>query len=320
MATIKDVAKKAGVGISSVSRYLNKSGYVSEENKAKIEKAISELNYKPSYIARTLKARHAYMVALFVPTISHPFFCKIAYYIEQFLYERGYKTVIISSQNNKQKEIDLLAMLEQNQVDGAIFITHHYYEKINPKLPIVTIDRHLAESVPCITSDNYQSSRKALEFLAERGCKNIGFIGGQPRTESEVLYRYYAYQEFVHERKMPSIVSYSDIAHGEEYEVVRAFFEKNPQTDGVFTVTDMLANMAYQYAVANGKKVPQDLKIISYDGIMSEWVQYPKFTCVKQDLESMAKTAVETLLRKIKGKHCDKKIVIPCSFIEGETT
>ena len=85
MATIKDVAKKAGVGISSVSRYLNKSGYVSEENKAKIEKAISELNYKPSYIARTLKARHAYMVALFVPTISHPFFCKIAYYIEQFL-------------------------------------------------------------------------------------------------------------------------------------------------------------------------------------------------------------------------------------------
>ena len=53
---------------------------------------------------------------------------------------------------------------------------------------------------------------------------------------------------------------------------------------------------------------------------MSEWVQYPKFTCVKQDLESMAKTAVETLLRTIKGKHCDKKIVIPCSFIEGETT
>ena len=211
-------------------------------------------------------------------------------------------------------------MLEQNQVDGAIFITHHYYEKMNSKLPLVTIDRHLAEGVPCITSDNYQSTFNALEFLYQSGCKKIGFIGGQPRTESEVLYRYYAYQEFVHERDLPSIVSYSDIPHGEEYEVVRAFFENNPKTDGIFAASDMLANMVYQYATAHNIRVPEELKIISYDGIISEWIQYPDFTCVKQNVEAMAKAAVDVLLRRIKGKPYDKKTVIPCTFVKGKTT
>lgn len=320
MATIKDVAAHAGVGTSTVSRYLNNSGYVSEDHKIKIKHAIEKLNYKPNYSAKTLKSQRSNMIALFVPTIDHPFFCKIAYYVEHYLYEQEYGTIIVSSQDNKQKEIDLLEMLEKQQIDGAIFITHHDYADMPIDLPIVTIDRHLSSEIPCITSDNHYSSVKAIEFLISKGCKNIGFLGGQPRAESEVLQRYFAYLSVMSENNMPTYIEYADLIHGEEKILANRFLQKYPMVDGVYVASDMLANALYQTVIESGKRVPQDIKIIAYDGILMDWIKHPNMTCVKQDLSGMAKAAVEQLMHKIRKEKTEKKVYIPSTFVEGETT
>lgn len=320
MATIKDVASVAGVGTSTVSRYLNNSGYVSDAQKKNIQIAIEKLNYKPNYSAKTLKSQRSNMIALFVPTINHPFFCKIAYYVEHYLYEQKYGTIIVSSQDNKQKEIELLQMLSNQQIDGAIFITHHDYANMQKDLPVVTIDRHLSEDIPCITSDNRLSSIEAVKFLIKKGCKKIGLLGGQPRTESEVLQRYFAYLSVMSELNMPTFIEYSDIIHGEEKEVAKRFLDNNPSVDGVFVTSDTLANALYQALIDRGRKVPQDVKIIAYDGILMDWIKHPNMTCIKQDLDGMAKEAVKQLMHRIKKEPTEKKVYVPCTFVEGETT
>ncbi len=320
MATIKEVAALAGVGTSTVSRYLNQSGYVSEAQKEKIRAAIRELNYRPNYSAKSLKAQQSNMVALFIPTIAHPFFCKIAYFVEDYLKQAGYRTIMISSQNDRQKETDALIMLENRQIDGAIFITHHDYSDIDVTLPIVTVDRHLADGIPCITSNNHQSAYSAVKYLASRGCRQIGFLGGQPRAESEVLQRYYAYLGAMAEMNMETSICFEDFRHGEEKQVAEKFMNTYPRVDGVFVTSDVLANALFQCAFERGIRVPEDLKIISYDGILSDWISHPVFTCVRQDLDGMAKAVVEELLHRINGEPYKAKIYIPCTFVEGETT
>ncbi len=320
MATIKEVAALAGVGTSTVSRYINQSGYVSEVQKEKIQAAIRELNYKPNYSAKSLKTQQSNMVALFIPTIAHPFFCKIAYFVEHYLQENGYRTLMISSQNDRQKEIDALLMLENRQIDGAIFITHHDYSDIDASLPIVTVDRHLADGIPCITSDNHASSYRAVKFLADKGCKKIGFLGGQPRAESEVLQRYYAYLSAMADLGMDTSICFVDFQHGEEKQVAEKFLSTYPQVDGAFVTSDVLANALFQCAFERGIRIPEDLKILSYDGILADWISHPAFTCVKQDLDGMAKAVVEELMHKINGEPYKGKVYIPCTFVEGETT
>ncbi len=320
MATIKEVAALAGVGTSTVSRFINQSGYVSEAQKEKIQAAIRELNYRPNYSAKSLKAQQSNMVALFIPTIAHPFFCKIAYFVEHYLQEAGYRTIMISSQNDRKKETDALIMLENRQIDGAIFITHHDYSDIDATLPIVTVDRHLADGIPCITSDNHASSYRAVQYLIQKGCKKVGFLGGQPRAESEVLQRYYAYLSAMADAGMTARICFEDFKHGEEKQVAERFIQAYPDVDGVFVTSDVLANALFQCAFARNVKVPEDLKIISYDGILADWVSHPVFTCVRQDLDGMAKAAVGELLHRINGEPYKTKIYIPCTFVEGETT
>ena len=118
MVQIKDVAKRAGCGTSTVSRVLNNSGYVSKETRERIERAIKELKYVPNQMGRNLKRLSSHLVALFVPTISHPFFSKIAYYIENYLYKYGFRMIIVSSQDNKEKEVKLLDMIKINKLMG----------------------------------------------------------------------------------------------------------------------------------------------------------------------------------------------------------
>ena len=119
IAGIRDVARKAQVGVGTVSRYLNESGYVSKESREKIEKAISELDYQPNELARNLYHNRSGIIGLIVPDLEYPLFSKLSKYIEISLYEKNYKTMICNTVGVSNREKEYLSLLERNEVDGS---------------------------------------------------------------------------------------------------------------------------------------------------------------------------------------------------------
>lgn len=319
MVGIKDVAKAAGVGVATVSRAINNTGYVSKENKIKIFKAIEELNFVPNQTARNLKNNSSKMIAVFIPTLAHPFFCTIVEYIENYLSKNGYKIIIVSSQYHIERETEVIQMLKRRQVDGIIFLTHYSHNKINTNLPIVTVDRRVDNLVPCITSDNYEATYRAIELLINKKCRNIVFIGGRPEVTSEILQRKQAYDDVMNNHNLRAISYYENIEHGDEKELVVKMLEENKNIDAIFASSDVIAMTCYNIITSKGIKVPEEIKIIGYDGMLNNWIAHPIISSCKQDLEKMAEAIVEQLIKKINSEKTEEVVIIPTKFIEGET-
>ncbi|NYC27531.1 LacI family DNA-binding transcriptional regulator [Clostridium saccharobutylicum] len=177
MATIKDVAKKAGVSVGSVSRFIN-NFEVKPKTRLAIEKAIKELDYEPNIYARGFKVNKTNTIALIIPTVWNPFFGELAFNIEKSLRDYGMKMILCNSGNDYEIELQYITMAKQNKVDGIISITYSDVDKyVHSNMPIISIDRYFSEDITYVTSDNFEGGRMAAEELMKSGCKSIAFIG-----------------------------------------------------------------------------------------------------------------------------------------------
>ena len=160
MASIREVAQEAGVGVGTVSRALNGSGYVSPETRKKIEKAAKKLN-TPNELARNLYHNKTGIIGIIVPDLEHPFFSSLVKYIEMELYEQGYKTMICNTVGISRREQEYLDMLERNMADGIITASHGLEVSAYMKQakPIVSIDRDLGPRIPLIGCDHGKGGR-----------------------------------------------------------------------------------------------------------------------------------------------------------------
>ena len=127
--TIKDVAKLAGVGIGTVSRVINNEKGVGEKTRKKVLEAMTELNYSPNNMASQLRKNETRIIALLVPVVSHPFFAKLAYYVEDEADKFGYSVILVSSQQRVKKETEIIKRIKHREVDGAVFVTHYMHEE-----------------------------------------------------------------------------------------------------------------------------------------------------------------------------------------------
>ncbi len=320
MATIKDVARVAGVGLGTASRALNGTGSVRPETKERIVEVAKQLGFVPNQQARNLQKQSTGCIAVLCPTIFHPFFSKMALYVEDEIYQYGYRMIVVSSQDSFSKEKRMIDMIGQQRVDGIIFITHYDHGDLDSSLPIVSVDRHLGAGIPYVTSDNYASSKRAIEMLLEKGATRIGCVCGATAVESETRYRYEAYLDAMREHGLPERLLKKQFKHGEEMNVMREFFEKFPDADGIFTGSDMLAAAAYHVAVEQNRRVPEDLQIIGFDGVLDTWATHPKLTTVEQNIPALAKAAVEILIARIGKRETAARVEVPAKIILGDTT
>lgn len=318
--TIKDVAKYAGVGVGTVSRVINNEKSVGEKTRKKVIEAIETLNYSRNNMAFQFRKNETRIIALLVPVINHPFFAKLAYYIEDEAGRFGYSVILVSSQQRVDKETEIINKITHREVDGAVFVTHYMHEEENLKnCPIVSIDRAFGENIPYVTSDNYDATKQAIEYMIERGAEKVGFIGSKPLVASEVLERERAYLDVMAEHNMPPCLVNKVIQHGEEKIVVADFMEKYKDVDGVFVSGYTLSQVFYEAAIKEGKKIPDDLQIISYDGIFKQW-STSNITSVEQPIEEMARQVVRLLVKKIRGEETCSRTVLKTKFVPGTTT
>ncbi len=325
MATIKDVAERVGVSVTTVSRVLNNRGYLSEDLKRRVYQAMEELNYQPNELARSLFRKKSNIIGLIIPDISHPFFGEIAIHAESYAYKKGYKILLCNSRLNKSKEKEYINMLKASQVDGIIMGSHTLdtkeYNSIN--LPIVTIDRQLSDSIPYVSSDHYKGGELATKLLIQRGCKKIAHISGNLKLHLLAKTRYDGFMDTVTKFQILHVVVETDL-NGfkyEEYEqIVTDLFREHPDLDGIFASSDIIAAQVLKECRRIGKRVPEDVKVVGFDGIrVGEYIT-PELTTIQQPIKDIAKTAVKLLIDQINGTEVPRENILPVKLIEKETT
>ncbi|MCI0131236.1 MULTISPECIES: LacI family DNA-binding transcriptional regulator [unclassified Vagococcus] len=322
---LTDVAKKAGVSPTTVSRVINNYGSLSQKTINKVNQAMKELNYQPNSLARSLQGKQTQLIGLIFPTVSNPFYGELIDKIETRLFEKGYKCIICDSANNKEKERNYINMLAANKVDGIIAGAHNLgikeYENID--LPIVSFDRYLADGIPIVGSDNFQGGYLATETLFLKGARNIAILTGSQRSNSPTNRRLNGYLSFIEEHQLTPKVfkfdqSYQSAAL-KNIEIKRIL--ENEDIDGLFCTDDLTAILVYNQCQQLGISIPEDMKLIGYDGTKFVRTYFPQLTTLAQPLTDYADILIDLLMQRIDDveKKLEDHYFLPVTFVQGQT-
>ena len=319
VAKLTDVAKLAGVSPTTVSRVINKKGYLSEKTIQKVNDAMRELGYKPNNLARSLQGKSAKLIGLIFPNIRHIFYAELIDKLEHELFKKGYKTIICNSEHDSEKEREYIEMLEANQVDGIISGSHNLgiedYNRVTA--PIISFDRNLSPDIPVVSSDNYGGGVLAAQTLVKTGAKDIIMITGNDNSNSPTGLRHAGFASILPDAPIINVSSdFSPVR--KEMEIKTILTKQKP--DAIFASDDLTAILIINIAKELGISVPDQLKVIGYDGTYFIENYYPQLTTVKQPLEEIAFLCVELLLQKIEGKKvATTGYFLPVTLLPGKS-
>lgn len=305
MATIKDVARRADVGIATVSRMINGTGYVSEGSRKRIEEAIRELNFIPNERARNLSRKKSGIIGVIIPDFQTPFYASFIRQVEIELYRYGYKTMVCNTVKTSDREQEYIDMLDRNIVDGiitcALSVEDTVYQQINK--PIVSMDHDLGPKIPLIHSDHRKGGRILAEYLVEQGCRRVIQIGGCFRVNTPSNDRYLEFEKVMNQYHISVRtleMEWNRMDYSYYVNLLRNHVDEVQQADGIFA-SDMGAIALYHFVTDMGIKVPDDLKIVGYDGTDFTRMVTPVVTAVCQDIPLLAKKCVDTIMKLIQG-------------------
>ena len=315
MATIYDIAKRAGVSVATVSRVLNGVDHpVKEETRKKIIDAAGELGYRPNKIAKSLAHRRTYTVALLIPSITNNFYTEIAEVIEEKLGKRGYSTYLCNTQRMIEREMQYVDDLIARKVDGVIFSptrvkpednlvnARNLEELIKNGIAVVAFGSHFT-NVNQVYINTYEGALEATRYLLELGHRRIGFIDGLEAGTRKSRRRGY-----INGLKMAGIQIDEDlIVSGNlemdgEYQCVRKLMQLADPPTAIIAVNNLMAIGALKGAKDMGISVPEELSIIGFDDSKLSEVVEPPLTVVKQPLKEIGDVAVGLLMEQIEGE------------------
>ncbi len=296
---LQDVATRACVSVTTVSRVLNNRGYLSDEVRARVNAAIVELGYRPDGIARSLIGRKSGLVGMIVPTVADPFFGELVAAIENALAERGYKVLLCDCQENPEREAEYLDLLQANRVDGVITSTHNRevrgYDAA--ELPLVAVDRRIGPRVPIVRGDNAAGGRLATEHLLARGARRPLLVTATDHPGND---RARAYRDVVAAHGIePRVRAYGYSTPADERRALIETWLAETGADAVFATDDLTALMALEWAHKTGRRVPDDVRIVGYDGSAAVRLGMPGLTTVRQPIARLGARAAELIVDRI---------------------
>lgn len=322
MITIRDVAEYAKVSVATVSRVLNNKGQVSEETKRKVRDAIEHLNYRPNLVARTLYKKTSSMIGLILPDITNPFFPALARTVEDQARSYGYTVILCNSDGSPAKEADYIGSLEQKGIDGIIISTTQanadHFKDVH--IPIVALDRGLSNEIPTVTSENKNGAREATELLIKSGCQSVVHLQG-PRELVTTNDRKKGFLEVVQKVNVEHSVIETEFDIKAAEETAYQILKQQPQIDGIFAGSDSIAIGIIRAAHRLGRRIPEDLQIVGFDGIELGKLFIPSLTTIEQPIYEMGALAVDLLSKQINKQQLDKYLYeFPTKLIIGNTT
>ena len=332
--TLKQIARELDVSVSTVSKALRDSAEISEETRKKVKAFAKLYNYKPNNIALSLKNRKTRTIGLVLPEIVHDFFATVISGIEQVANKKGYNVIICLSNNSFDREVMNMEMLANGSTDGFILSVaketqqkedyHHLEEAINQGMPVVLVDR-VVDCITCdkVIIDDTEGAKKAVQHLIGNACEKIAIITTVDYVSVGKL-RTQGYIKALDENGMPvsedMILKIEDVDRSEE---IISEFLKDRDIDGIFAVNEQFSTSAVKALIAQGRRVPEDVQVVSFsDGELSRRF-IPGLTTVNQHGAEMGARAAELLIGRLENSGDDERFrtsVIETSLIQREST
>jgi DNA-binding LacI/PurR family transcriptional regulator len=307
MASLRDVAERAGVSVATASRVASGSAAVRPETRDRVERAMRDLLYVPP-----ARVEPAGAIGLLVPEFGNPVFASLAESMETHAAEHGLATILCNTHGSAQRELDYVRMLLERRVDGMAFIAGevtddrgehaHYRQLLERGARMVFVNGFSEElEVTYVGVDERAAGRMATEHLIKLGHERIGFVAGNahafPTREKAI-----GLQDALRAAGLPpAVVAHSEFGVQGGRAAMRALVRRRngDRPTGVICSSDLMAIGALQEAVALGLRVPEDLSIVGFDGIdAASWTQ-PPLTTVEQPIDEIARTAVAALRAQV---------------------
>lgn len=323
--TIRDVARRAGVALGTVSHHLNGSAPVSGGTAARIEAAIAELGFRVDLGARSLRSRRTHSVGLVLPTIANPFFAEVARAVEHALWERGLQTFLCDADGDPAREKAHLDALLSRRVDGVLLIRSGPRP---PRLPggpgappVIHLDR-ARSGAPSITSDNRAGGALAAGHLAGLGHRRIGVLAGEAEMPN-VRQRLEGFSKALSAHGLdldPAL-----LRHGPQALALgRAagdLLVRDRAATALFCTNDVVAIGAWRRLLELGVRIPQDVSLVGYDDIEMGGLLVPPLTTVRQDTARLGQEAAALLGRLLAGEKAPRSTthIAPTLVVRGST-
>jgi len=327
-ATIRDVARLAGVSPATVSRYMNRTISLPEGTSRRIDKAIAKLNYHPNSAARNLSLGKSHAIGLVTPDIANPFFASLASAVEEQAAKASYSVILCSSQNKLDREITYLNQLSTKQLDGLLFLTSHgraeaLADLIKTSKNIVLVDEDVVgTSVHKLLTDNEQGGYLATKYLLEAGHRRVAHVGG-PDDLFSAQERYDGYKRALGEagiREESELTLFGPYTAAFGARAAERVLRLEPLPTAIFAASDYVAIGMLNHFNTQNIKVPEDISMVGFDDVPFAHLFNPPLSTIRQPIDRLGQLGFDLLLSSIEGEPGPPTVKrLPVELIERES-
>ncbi len=327
--TILDVAHEAGVSIKTVSRVINKNGYVSDEKRVRVQSAIDRLDYRPNRAARNLASNRSAVIGLLVPDVNNPYFPEVVLGVEDAARKQGYNVLLFNTESNMDQEREAFRFLEEHRVDGAIvnlpYIPREELAVVlgRQKASVVVDSYPVSDDVGNIRVDFYDAALQAVHHMASIGRRSIGYIGP--------IKAYFTFQEryrgIIAGLKAEGIPVHPEYfmelkrtSIEDNYEGARKLITDHPEINGLICFNDMVALGAMKACDDLGIAIPDQLALMGFDDIPFAGLSRISLTTMRVPKFEVGAKAVEMLLNRVNGITEPSEYILKTELVQRSTT
>ncbi|MFE8710873.1 LacI family DNA-binding transcriptional regulator [Aeromonas veronii] len=326
-ATVYDIASRAGVSASTVSRILNGSAKVAADKRQAVENAIQELNFRPNLMAQYLKTGQSMTLGVLTQHVESPFSNEMLRGVEHTLQGMDYVPLIVSGHWNAEEEVERLRLLVARRVDGLIILTGHVNQQtlleFSQQIPIVATGHNImTERVHSFSINNRLGGYMATRYLLDLGHRDIAHIVGLP-DHNDAIERHHGYRQALVSAGIeydPALVIQGDFAEAGGLNAVKKLVESGRKFSAIFCANDQTCYGAILGLKQCGLRVPEDVSLIGFDDLPFSTYSNPPLTTVRQPIYEMGVKMVKTLLGLIENTELNSDELPELSIVVRDTT
>jgi len=327
--TMKDVAKKAGVSLSTVSRVINDSSLVSKDTSIRVKKAIDELDYQINDSARALRTNISNLIGIIGAGMDNPFLMEVLISLENKAIKDGYNIIYGDSEGELEQELYYINMFKQKKIDGLVILTANFSDDLikavkKSKIPSVFASGYLEDpDLPAVTVNNIKAAEDVSKYLLKTS-DYFGVIRGPYRDSVASEERMKGIINIFNNKNIElkdKYIAEGDFSYKSGYECAKTLINNNPSLNSIFAFSDQMAIGAIKYCVDNNIQIPKDISIIGFDGIEASKYVSPSLSTVFQSGTELGTEIMKVLMKKINNEEIENnKIFIPHKLIKRESS
>lgn len=330
MSTIRDVAQQAGVSTMTVSRVLNRTGYVSPATRQRVEGVIAELGYVPNTLARSLRSKRTKTLALVLSDITNPFFTTLARGVEDVASDHGFNVIFCNTDESPRKQAEYLTVLVQKQVDGVLLVP----ARSEPEpvcflqqrgIVVVVVDRCIpGVAVDVVRGESEQAACQLTEHLLALGHRRIAMLCG-PSDVSTAIDRQLGYQRAYRQKGFAApdeLIFHDSYTVASGVRMTQLALAAQPRPTALFAANNFIAIGAFQALREEGLRAPADLSLVAFDDLPLTLILDPFLTVASQPAYEIGWRATELLLARLASENhsAAQEIVLPTALIMRRST